>query len=149
MWGIAGAHADAGAILPVVAVPTTAGTGSEVGRAGVLTNPGTAEEEDHLSPGDVLPVRVICDPELTLALPPAMTAGTGLDAFAHCLEGYCAPHYHPMSQGIALEGMRLVKEYLPRAHAGRAGPGGARADDERCADGGCGLSQGGSARSTR
>ncbi|MEO1309136.1 MAG: iron-containing alcohol dehydrogenase, partial [Pseudomonadota bacterium] len=65
----------------------------------------------------MLPGIVICDPELTIGLPPEITAGTGLDAFAHCLEAYCSPHFHPMSQGIALEGMRLVKEYLPRAYA--------------------------------
>jgi len=60
---------------------------------------------------------VICDPELTMGMPKAITAGTGLDAFAHCVEAFCSPHYHPMSQGIALEGMRLVKQYLPRAYA--------------------------------
>ena len=60
---------------------------------------------------------VICDPELTVGMPPLITAGTGLDAFAHCVEAFSSPHYHPMSQGIALEGMRLVKDYLPRAYA--------------------------------
>ena len=65
----------------------------------------------------VLPSVVIADPELTVGMPPAITAGTGMDAFAHCLEAFCAPSYHPMSAGIALEGMRLCKEYLPRAHA--------------------------------
>jgi 4-hydroxybutyrate dehydrogenase len=109
-------RADAEAIAPVVAIPTTAGTGSEVGRAAVITNPATAEKKIVFHPL-MLPLQVICDPELTVGMPPAITAGTGLDAFAHCLEAYCAPHYHPMSHGIALEGMRLVKEHLPRAHA--------------------------------
>ena len=108
-------RADPSGIHPIVAVPTTAGTGSEVGRAGVLTNTATREKKIIFHP-KVLPAVVICDPELTVGLPPHVTAGTGLDAFAHCLEAYCSPHYHPMSQGIALEGMRLVKEYLPRAY---------------------------------
>ncbi|MDR9485641.1 MULTISPECIES: iron-containing alcohol dehydrogenase [Sediminimonas] len=109
-------RADADAILPIVAVPTTAGTGSEVGRAGVITNSETHEKKIIFHPR-MLPAVVICDPELTVGMPPAITAGTGLDAFAHCVEAFCSPHYHPMSQGIALEGMRLVKEYLPRAYA--------------------------------
>ncbi len=109
-------RADADAILPIVAVPTTAGTGSEVGRAGVITNSDTHEKKIIFHPR-MLPAVVICDPELTVGMPPAITAGTGLDAFAHCVEAFCSPHYHPMSQGIALEGMRLVKEYLPRAYA--------------------------------
>ncbi|MBO6640512.1 MAG: iron-containing alcohol dehydrogenase [Roseitalea sp.] len=108
-------RADPSGIHPIVAVPTTAGTGSEVGRAGVLTNTATREKKIIFHP-KVLPAVVICDPELTVGLPPQVTAGTGLDAFAHCLEAYCSPHYHPMSQGIALEGMRLVKQYLPRAY---------------------------------
>lgn len=109
-------RADADAILPIVAVPTTAGTGSEVGRAGVITNSETHEKKIIFHPR-MLPAVVICDPELTVGMPPAITAGTGLDAFAHCVEAFCSPHYHPMSQGIALEGMRLVKDYLPRAYA--------------------------------
>jgi len=109
-------RADADAILPIVAVPTTAGTGSEVGRAGVITNSETHEKKIIFHP-KMLPAVVICDPELTVGMPKHITAGTGLDAFAHCVEAYCSPHYHPMSQGIALEGMRLVKEYLPRAYA--------------------------------
>ncbi len=104
-------RADADAIAPVVAVPTTAGTGSEVGRASVITNPETREKKIIFHP-KMLPAVVICDPELTVGMPPAITAGTGMDAFAHCLEAYCSPHYHPMSQGIALEGMRLVKDNL-------------------------------------
>jgi len=109
-------RADADAIVPIVAVPTTAGTGSEVGRASVITNSETQEKKIIFHP-KFLPTVVICDPELTVGMPPVITAGTGMDAFAHCLEAYCSPHYHPMSQGIALEGMRLVKDYLPRAYA--------------------------------
>lgn len=109
-------RADASAIAPIVAVPTTAGTGSEVGRASVLTNSVTHEKKIIFHP-KILPTVVICDPELTVGMPKAITAGTGMDAFAHCLEAYCSPHFHPMSAGIALEGMRLVKEYLPRAYA--------------------------------
>jgi len=109
-------RADADAIAPIIAVPTTAGTGSEVGRAGVVSNSETHEKKIIFHPR-ILPAIVICDPELTVGMPPAITAGTGMDAFAHCLEAYCSPHYHPMSQGIAIEGMRLVKEYLPRAYA--------------------------------
>ncbi|MGP6088967.1 iron-containing alcohol dehydrogenase [Antarctobacter jejuensis] len=109
-------RADADAIYPNVAVPTTAGTGSEVGRASVLTNSVTHEKKIIFHP-KVLPSVVIADPELTVGMPKSITAGTGMDAFAHCLEAYCSPHYHPMSQGIALEGMKLVKENLRRAYA--------------------------------
>ena len=109
-------RANAEAIDPIIAVPTTAGTGSEVGRASVITNSQTAEKKIIFHP-KLLPNVVICDPELTVGMPNFITAGTGMDAFAHCLEAYCSPHYHPMSQGIALEGMRLVKDYLPRAFA--------------------------------
>ena len=109
-------RADADAIAPIVAVPTTAGTGSEVGRASVITDSETEEKKIIFHP-KFLPTVVICDPELTVGMPKFITAGTGLDAFAHCVEAFSSPHYHPMSQGIALEGMRLVKEYLPRAYA--------------------------------
>ncbi len=108
-------RADADAIAPIIAVPTTAGTGSEVGRASIITNSVTHEKKIIFHP-KVLPSIVIADPELTVGMPGFITAGTGLDAFAHCVEAYSSPHYHPMSQGIALEGMRLVKEYLPRAY---------------------------------
>lgn len=108
-------RADADAIAPIVAVPTTAGTGSEVGRASVITNSVTEEKKIIFHP-KFLPAVVICDPELTVGMPPFITAGTGLDAFAHCVEAFSSPHYHPMSQGMALEGMRLVKDYLPRAY---------------------------------
>lgn len=109
-------RADPEGIHPIVAVPTTAGTGSEVGRASIITNSETDEKKIIFHP-KMLPSIVICDPELTIGMPQFITAGTGLDAFAHCVEAYSSPHYHPMSQGIALEGMRLVKEHLPRAYA--------------------------------
>ncbi|WP_133486861.1 iron-containing alcohol dehydrogenase [Aliiroseovarius marinus] len=109
-------RADADAIAPIIAVPTTAGTGSEVGRASIITNSVTHEKKIIFHP-KVLPTVVIADPELTMGMPKFITAGTGLDAFAHCVEAFSSPHYHPMSQGIALEGMRLVIDYLPRAYA--------------------------------
>lgn len=108
-------RADPQGIAPIIAVPTTAGTGSEVGRAGVLTNSETHVKKIIFHP-KILPTVTICDPELTVGMPKAITAGTGMDAFAHCLEAYSSPFFHPMSQGIALEGMRLVNEYLPRAY---------------------------------
>ena len=104
-------RADASKIAPIVAVPTTAGTGSEVGRAGVLTNSETHVKKIIFHP-KVLPSIVICDPELTVGMPPFITVGTGMDAFIHSLEAYCSPIYHPLSHGIAVEGMRLVKENL-------------------------------------
>jgi len=108
-------RADPMGIAPIVAVPTTAGTGSEVGRASVITNTESREKKIIFHP-KMLPATVIADPELTVGMPKAITAGTGLDAFAHCVEAYSSPHYHPMSQGIALEGMRLVVENLPRVY---------------------------------
>ena len=109
-------RADASKIAPIIAVPTTAGTGSEVGRAGVLTNSKTHKKKIIFHP-KLLPAVTICDPELTVGMPRFITAGTGMDAFAHCLEAYSSPFYHPMSQGIALEGMRLVLENLPKVYA--------------------------------
>lgn len=109
-------RADASAIAPVIAVPTTAGTGSEVGRAGVLTNSATHMKKIIFHP-KMLAAVVIADPELTVGMPRFITAGTGMDALAHCLEAWCSPFYHPMSQGIALEGMRLAIENLPRVYA--------------------------------
>jgi alcohol dehydrogenase len=108
-------RADPKGIAPVVAVPTTAGTGSEVGRAGVITQEATHTKKVIFHPL-MMPKVTICDPELTVGMPPHITAGTGLDALAHCLEAYCTPSYHPLGDGIAVEGMRLVKEYLPRAY---------------------------------
>ena len=104
-------RANADVIATIIAVTTTAGTGSEVGRASVITNAQTAEKKIIFHP-KILPTVVICDPQLTVGMPDFITAGTGMDAFAHCLEAFSSPHYHPMSQGIALEGMRLVKENL-------------------------------------
>ena len=108
-------RADPAGIAPIIAVPTTAGTRSEVGRASVITNSETHVKKIIFHP-KVLPSVVIAGPELTVGMPKAITAGTGLDAFAHCVEAFSSPHYHPMSQGIALEGMRLVIDYLPRAY---------------------------------
>jgi alcohol dehydrogenase class IV len=107
-------RADPKGIAPVVAVPTTAGTGSEVGRAGVILNEATHQKKIIFHP-KMMPVVVISDPELTVGLPAKVTAATGLDAFVHCLEALCAPGFHPLADGVALEGMRLIKKYLPRA----------------------------------
>lgn len=104
-------RAISSAIAPIVAVPTTAGTGSETGRAGVITNSETHTKKVIFHPL-MMPKVVICDPELTVGLPPFITAGTGMDALSHCLEAYCAPGYHPMADGIAVEGARLVHENL-------------------------------------
>ncbi len=109
-------RANPATIAPIIAVPTTAGTGSEVGRAGVLTNSATHKKKIIFHP-KLLPAVTICDPELTVGMPKFITAGTGMDALAHCLEAYSSPFYHPMSQGIALEGMRLVFENLPKVYA--------------------------------
>ena len=103
-------------IVSVVAVPTTAGTGSEVGRAAVITDTKHQIKRIIFHP-KMLPSRVILDPELTLGLPEKITAATGMDALSHNLEAFCSPYYHPMADGIAMEGIRLVKDYLPRAVA--------------------------------
>jgi alcohol dehydrogenase class IV len=105
---------DPAGMLPVVAVPTTSGTGSEVGRASVITDEATHVKKIIFHP-KMMPGIVISDPELTVGLPAHVTAATGIDAYVHSFEAYCAPGFHPMAEGIALEGMRLVKEYLPRA----------------------------------
>jgi alcohol dehydrogenase class IV len=107
-------RADPNGIAPVVAVPTTAGTGSEVGRAGVILNEETHQKKIIFHP-KMMPGIVISDPELTVGLPANITAATGMDAFVHCFEAYCAPGFHPLADGIALEGMRLIQQYLPRA----------------------------------
>ena len=109
-------RADPEKIAPVVAVPTTAGTGSEVGRAGVVTQEATHTKKVIFHPR-MMPRVVICDPELTVGMPPSITMGTGMDALAHCLEAYCAPSYHPIAEGIAVEGMRLIFVNLPKAVA--------------------------------
>jgi alcohol dehydrogenase class IV len=107
-------RADPAGIAPVIAVPTTAGTGSEVGRAGVILNEETHQKKIIFHP-KMMPAIVIADPELTVGLPAHITAATGFDAFVHCFEAFCAPGFHPLADGVALEGMRLIKDYLPRA----------------------------------
>jgi alcohol dehydrogenase class IV len=109
-------RADRRGIAPIIAVPTTAGTGSEVGRAGVVINEATHQKKIIFHP-QMMPGVVISDPELTVGLPPNITAATGIDAFVHCFEAFCAPGFHPLADGIALEGMRLIQTYLPRACA--------------------------------
>jgi alcohol dehydrogenase class IV len=107
-------RADPAGIVPTIAVPTTSGTGSEVGRASVITEEATHTKKIIFHPR-MLPSIVISDPALTVGLPPHVTAATGMDALAHCLEAYCAPGYHPMAEGIAVEGIRLVRSWLPIA----------------------------------
>lgn len=109
-------RANPAGILPIIAVPTTAGTGSEVGRAGVITDESTHTKKVIFHPL-MMPKIALCDPELTVGMPAKITAGTGMDALAHCLEAYCGSAYHPLADGVAVEGMRLVKEFLPRAVA--------------------------------
>lgn len=107
---------DVAGMAPVIAIPTTAGTGSEVGRASVITDEAAQLKRIIFHP-NMLPALVILDPELTAGLPPRITAATGMDALSHNLEAFCSPLFHPMAEAIALEGMRLIKEYLPRAVA--------------------------------
>jgi alcohol dehydrogenase class IV len=102
---------NAAGIAPVVSVPTTAGTGSEVGRASVIADEKTHTKKIIFHPG-MMPGIVIADPALTVGLPPHITAATGMDAFAHCLEAYCAPGFHPLADGVAVEGMRLIRDWL-------------------------------------
>jgi alcohol dehydrogenase len=109
-------RADPKGILPIIAVPTTAGTGSEVGRAGVITDETTHTKKVIFHPL-MMPKIDIADPELTVGMPAFITVGTGFDALAHCLEAYCAPGYHPLADGIAVEGIRLVLENLPKVVA--------------------------------
>ena len=103
--------ADSDKIAPIIAVPTTAGTGSETGRASVILNEDTGVKKIIFHP-KFLPSIVILDPHLTLGLPAKITAATGMDALAHNLEAFCAPGFHPMADGIALEGMRLINKWL-------------------------------------
>ena len=107
-------RADPNGIAPIIAVPTTSGTGSEVGRAGVITDANTHTKKIIFHP-KIMPSITLCDPELTIGLPPHITAATGMDALSHCLEAYCAPGFHPQADGIAIEGIRLVKENLETA----------------------------------
>ena len=106
--------ANADKIAPIIAVPTTAGTGSETGRASVILNEETGVKNIIFHP-KFLPSIVILDPVLTVGLPSKLTAATGMDALAHNLEAYCAPGYHPMADGIALEGIRIINEWLLEA----------------------------------
>jgi len=106
--------ANSDSIPPIIAIPTTAGTGSETGRASVILNEQTGVKKIIFHP-KFLPSIVILDPVLTVGLPPKLTAATGMDALAHNLEAYCAPGYHPMADGIALEGMRLINKWLLEA----------------------------------
>ena len=105
-------RASSASISPIIAVPTTAGTGSEVGRASVILRSKDQVKKIIFHP-KLMPSEVICDPELTVGMPKDITVGTGMDAFAHCLEAFSSHLYHPMFQGIALEGMRLVTKHLP------------------------------------
>ena len=107
-------RADPAGIAPIIAVPTTSGTGSEVGRASVIVDVDSHTKKIIFHP-KMMPAIVILDPELTVGLPPFITAATGIDALSHCLEAYCAPGFHPMADGIAVEGIRLIKTWLPRA----------------------------------
>ncbi len=108
-------RANADVIFPIIAIPTTAGTGSETGRASVFTNEVTKEKKIIFHP-KMLPSTVILDPILTIPLPKNLTAFTGMDALAHCIEAYCSPKFHPYSQGIALEGIKLIKDNLLDAY---------------------------------
>jgi len=107
-------RADPAGIAPIIAVPTTSGTGSEVGRASVIVDEDSHTKKIIFHP-KMMPAIVILDPALTVGLPPFITAATGIDALSHCLEAYCAPGFHPMADGIAVEGIRLIKAWLPRA----------------------------------
>ena len=108
-------RADLAGIAPSIAVPTTAGTGSEVGRVSVITDDETHTKRFIFHPR-IMPVAVIADPELTVGMSPKITAATGMDALAHCIEAFCAPGFHPMADGIAMEGMRLIHAFLPVAY---------------------------------
>ncbi|MDP8994070.1 MAG: iron-containing alcohol dehydrogenase, partial [Pseudomonadota bacterium] len=108
-------RADPAGIAPVLAVPTTAGTGSEVGRAGVILDEAAGVKKIIFHP-KMMPAAVILDPELTLGLPPRVTAATGMDALSHCIEAWCAPGFHPLADGIAAEGVRLIRAALLRAY---------------------------------
>ena len=109
-------YVNVAGMAPVIALPTTAGTGSEAGRAAVISDTNHHIKRIIFHPA-MLPSQVILDPELTVGLPAALTAATGMDALSHNLEAFCSPFYHPMAEGIAVEGIRLVHSYLPRAVA--------------------------------
>jgi alcohol dehydrogenase class IV len=107
-------RANSKGIAPIIAVPTTAGTGSEVGRAAVITREETHEKKIIFHPL-MMPKVAIQDPELAAGLPPFLTMATGMDALAHCFEAYCVDAFHPLADGVALEGLRIIDQYLPRA----------------------------------
>ena len=107
-------HADSNGIAPIIAIPTTSGTGSEVGRASVILDKKNCTKKIIFHP-KMLPAIVISDPKLTIGLPPHITAWTGIDAMVHAIEAYCASGYHPMAEGIAIEAIRLIAKYLPKA----------------------------------
>ncbi len=107
-------RADTDGTTPLVAVPTTAGTGSEVGRAAVIVDEVVRRKCVIFHPSMMPPI-VIADPELTIGLPQAVTAATGMDALTHCFEAFCARGFHPMADGVALEGMAIISEWLPAA----------------------------------
>lgn len=107
-------YADENGIAPIIAIPTTSGTGSEVGRASVILDEENYTKKIIFHP-KMLPAIVISDPKLTVGLPPHITAWTGVDAMVHAIEAFCAPGYHPMAEGIAVEAIRLIAEYLPKA----------------------------------
>ena len=107
-------RANTDGVAPIIAVPTTAGTGSEVGRAGVITREDTHEKKIIFHPL-MMPKIAIEDPELAVGLPPFMTMATGMDALAHCFEAYCVHAFHPLADGVALEGIKIIDMYLPRA----------------------------------
>jgi alcohol dehydrogenase class IV len=109
-------RANTEGIAPIIAIPTTAGTGSEVGRAGVITREETHEKKIIFHPL-MMPKIAIEDPELAVGLPPFLTMATGMDALAHCFEAYCVKAFHPLADGVALEGIKIVNTYLPRAVA--------------------------------
>ena len=112
-------RADASVIQPIIAVPTTAGTGSEVGRAALIVETETTRKVIIFHP-QMLPKIVLLDADFTVGLPPHLTAATGMDALSHLLEAYCSPVFHPMAEGIARQGMVIVRDYLIRAVANGA-----------------------------
>ena len=109
-------RADPTGIAPIIALPTTAGTGSEVGRASVITDE-QARVKRTILHSRMMPRIAILDPHLTLDLPKHLTAATGIDALTHCMEAYCSPVYHPMAEAVAVKGMQLIKQFLPLAVA--------------------------------
>lgn len=106
-------RADPDGIAPLVAVPTTAGTGSEVGRAAVITDE-QARVKRTLLHIRMMPRVAILDARLTLGLPAQLTAATGMDALTHCMEAWCSPAWHPMAEAVSVKGLQMIQEHLPR-----------------------------------